>query len=331
MGETTKTMGTLVLKVRRKSVVALSTLIKIEMVIAGVLSVIAEGIITYFLLSFFNLPFILIYILLPIFWLIQWIIGPYLVGRRTVEVGPEHPIYGWVYNIVKEIAEKSGIRPPRVFISDDPFPNAFAYGNYITGKRVAVTRPLLDILTDDELKAVIAHEIGHIKHFDVEIGMAIGLIPSALGFISNLLLNFGWVALLFAVDEAALLLGIILLAIGFLLLALTILINVFVLWFNRLRESYADYHAVSIFKSQGWNLATALAKIQIYMQNVRVDPFTGIILTVPPMKIRESDPNELLNKWLNQNVSPFADVLMTHPHPARRVQLIYKLAFSESR
>ncbi|MEM0373023.1 MAG: zinc metalloprotease HtpX [Sulfolobaceae archaeon] len=301
------------------------------MIIAGILAAVAEGIITYFLLSFFNLPFILIYILLPLFWLVQWILGPYLVGRRATEIGPNDVAYGWVYNIVKEIAEKSKIKPPRVFISDDPFPNAFAYGNYITGKRVAITRPLLNILTDEELKAVIAHEIGHIKHFDVEIGMAIGLIPSALGFISNLLLNFGWIALLFAVDEYALLLGIIMIAVGFLLLALTILINIFVLWFNRLRESYADYHAVTLFKSQAWNLATALAKIQIYMQNVRVDPFTGIILTVPPMKIRETDPNELLNKWLNQNVSPFADVLMTHPHPARRVQLIYKLAFSEVR
>lgn len=307
----------------------LDTVLKLEMIIAGILTVIVEGVITYLLISILNLPYILVYIALPILWFIQWLIGPYLVSRRSVEINQNDPIYGWLYNMVADVAKLSKIRTPRVFISDIPFPNAYAYGNYITGKRIAITRPLLDILTEEELKAVIAHELGHIKHFDVEIGMAIGLIPSALGFIGNLLLNFGFAALIFAVDEAALLFGLIMLAVGFVLIGLTIFINVFVLWFNRLRESFADYHTVVLFRKDAWHLATALAKIQIYMQNVKVDPFTGIILTVPPMKIRESNPEELLSKWLNEKVSYFSDFLMTHPHPARRVQLIYRLAFFE--
>jgi len=294
------------------------------MFIAAILTVLAEIAIVLFILSFFNISLFFAAIILPIYWLIQWIISPYLITGRVAEIFPYDPIYGWIYKEVEEIAKKSNIKMPKVFITDDPFPNAFAYGNYLTGKRVAITRPLLEILNEDELKAVLAHEIGHVKHFDVEIGMAIGLIPSTLGFIGNLLLNLGFLQIAFAIDEFALILGFMLLAIGSILIAFTLFINIFMLWFNRLRESYADLHSISISSENAQNLARALAKIQLYMKNVRIDPFKGIILTVPPMRIKEENADELLNKWLNEKVSPFADLMTTHPHPAKRVQLIYK-------
>ncbi|HLI45876.1 MAG TPA: zinc metalloprotease HtpX [Geobacterales bacterium] len=300
--------------------------LRMKMFIASSLTVLAEAIVVLFILSFLNLSLFYAVVLLPLYWLIQWLISPYLVLGRAKEINQNDPSYGWLYRDVEEIAKESGVRMPKVFITNDPFPNAFAFGNYVSGKRVAITKPLLDILNEDELKAVIAHEIGHIKHYDVEIGMAIGLIPSTLGFIGNFLLNIGLLQITFALDEIALVLGFMMLAIGSVLLALTLFINVFMLWFNRLRESYADLHSVSILKENALNLARGLAKIQIYMKNVRIDPFRGIIVTVPPMKIKEENPEELLNKWLNEKVSPFADALMTHPHPAKRVQLIYKAA-----
>lgn len=288
------------------------------------LTIISEAIVTYILLQLLHFPVIAVIPFLGLFWLIQWLISPYLVARDSFEITEDDPYYGRVYEMVKRIAIASGIKPPRVFIVNAPYPNAFAYGNYVTGKRVGITSPLLNILSEEELATVIGHEVGHIKHNDVEIGMAIGLIPSVLGFVSNLLLNLGWVSLIFAVDETDLLLGIVMLAIGGALFIITLTLQLFVLWFNRLRESYADFHAVQLFGKDAINLANALAKIEIYMQNVRLDPFTGIIVTASPVKVKETDPSILVEEWLNEKPSPFSDILSTHPDPAKRVQMIYK-------
>jgi len=288
------------------------------------LTIISEAIVTYILLQLLNFPVFAVIPFLGLFWLIQWLISPYLVARNSFEITEDDPYYGRVYEMVKRIAIASGIKPPRVFIVNAPYPNAFAYGNYVTGKRIGITSPLLNILSEEELAAVIGHEVGHIKHNDVEIGMAIGLIPSVLGFVSNLLLNLGWISLIFAVDETDLLFGIVMLAVGGALFIITLTLQLFVLWFNRLRESYADFHAVRLFGKDAINLANALAKIEIYMQNVRLDPFTGIIVTASPVKVKETDPSILVEEWLNEKPSPFSDILSTHPDPAKRVQMIYK-------
>ena len=288
------------------------------------LTIISEAIVTYILLQLLNFPVIAVIPFLGLFWLIQWLISPYLVARDSFEITEDDPYYGRVYEMVKRIAIASGIKPPRVFIVNAPYPNAFAYGNYVTGKRIGITSPLLNILSEEELAAVIGHEVGHIKHNDVEIGMAIGLIPSVLGFVSNLLLNLGWISLIFAVDETDLLFGIVMLAVGGALFIITLTLQLFVLWFNRLRESYADFHAVQLFGKDAINLVNALAKIEIYMQNVRLDPFTGIIVTASPVKVKETDPSILVEEWLNEKPSPFSDILSTHPDPAKRVQMIYK-------
>ena len=288
------------------------------------LTIISEAIVTYILLQLLHFPVIAVIPFLGLFWLIQWLISPYLVARDSFEITEDDPYYGRVYEMVKRIAIASGIKPPRVFIVNAPYPNAFAYGNYVTGKRIGITSPLLNILSEEELAAVIGHEVGHIKHNDVEIGMAIGLIPSVLGFVSNLLLNLGWISLIFAVDETDLLFGIVMLAVGGALFIITLTLQLFVLWFNRLRESYADFHAVQLFGKDAINLVNALAKIEIYMQNVRLDPFTGIIVTASPVKVKETDPTILVEEWLNEKPSPFSDILSTHPDPAKRVQMIYK-------
>jgi heat shock protein HtpX len=288
------------------------------------LTIISEAIVTYILLQLLNFPVIAVIPFLGLFWLIQWLISPYLVARDSFEITEDDPYYGRVYEMVKRIAIASGIKPPRVFIVNAPYPNAFAYGNYVTEKRIGITSPLLNILSEEELAAVIGHEVGHIKHNDVEIGMAIGLIPSVLGFVSNLLLNLGWISLIFAVDETDLLFGIVMLAVGGALFIITLTLQLFVLWFNRLRESYADFHAVQLFGKDAINLVNALAKIEIYMQNVRLDPFTGIIVTASPVKVKETDPSILVEEWLNEKPSPFSDILSTHPDPAKRVQMIYK-------
>ncbi|AEB95282.1 peptidase M48, Ste24p [Metallosphaera cuprina Ar-4] len=99
------------------------------------------------------------------------------------------------------------------------------------------------MLTKEELSAVSAHEIGHIKHEDVEIGTTLVLIPTALGYISTIPINLGVLAITIAADQFHLLLATFLLTLGIVLLAATFTLKIFVLWFNRLRELYADYNS----------------------------------------------------------------------------------------
>ncbi|QKR00791.1 M48 family metalloprotease [Metallosphaera tengchongensis] len=296
----------------------------LSMVISTLLVVLSEGLILLVIASILKVPVLFMIPALLVFWLIQYLISPYLVGRNSLEVSPGGQ-YGWLYNLVAEIALRSGVKPPRVFLVDSPYPNAFAFGNSLTGRRVGITVPLLEILNREELVAVIAHEIGHIKHKDVEIGMTLGLIPTALGYISTLLLNLGFFTILLAADEVEFLAALLLMALGTVLFIVTFTLQIFVLWFNRLRESYADYHSFSLLGEGSEALLTALAKIEIYMQKVRLDPFTGIIVTAAPVKVEEEDPYLLVKEWLRKKVSVFTDILSTHPHPARRAQMIETL------
>lgn len=300
--------------------------LKLTMMIAGALTVLAEYLVLRFLLGFLGIPLVFVFPFLFVFWLFQWLIGPYVVGRNTTEVMPGDPYYGWLYEMVSQLAYAAGMKkPPRVFVADEPFPNAFAYGNYITGKRIAITLPLINIATPEELRAVIAHELGHIKHNDVEIGLALGLIPTAIGYVSWMLINTGWLLLGLAASEEEFITAIVSLTVGGFLYAVTILLQIFVLWFNRLRESYADYHAYQLLGPSSSHLATALAKIVIYMQRVRVDPFMGIVVTANTVKIDTNEPYKLVREWLTVKTSFLMDFFSTHPHPAKRVQMLEKL------
>jgi len=66
------------------------------------------------------------------------------------------------------------------------------------------------------------------------------------------------------------------------------------------------------------------------MKNVRLDPFRGIIVTVPPTRVKESDPDLLLEELLKEKVSVFSDIFSTHPHPAKRVKMLYELTTKEA-
>ncbi len=82
-------------------------------------------------------------------------------GRRIFESDDPR-----LYGTVRRLAERAGTPMPAVYIIDEPFPNAFALGRTPDKAMVAATRPLLDILDDDELEGVMGHELSHIIHRD---------------------------------------------------------------------------------------------------------------------------------------------------------------------
>jgi heat shock protein HtpX len=93
------------------------------------------------------------------------------------------------YRIVENLAITIGIQTPRVFIIEDPAPNAFATGRDPKHAVVAATTGLLSIMDDRELESVMAHEMGHVENYDIRVGMiAFGLV-SAIGLLTDIVLR----------------------------------------------------------------------------------------------------------------------------------------------
>lgn len=93
------------------------------------------------------------------------------------------------YRIVENLAITTGMPTPKVYLIDDPAPNAFATGRDPKHAIVAATTGILDIMDDRELEAVMAHEMGHVQNYDIRVSMiAFGLV-SAIGILSDLALR----------------------------------------------------------------------------------------------------------------------------------------------
>lgn len=94
-----------------------------------------------------------------------------------------------LFRIVENLAITLGITTPKVYIIDDPAPNAFATGRDPKHAVVAATTGLLDIMDDRELAAVMAHEMGHVQNYDIRVSMITFGLVSAIGLISDLVLR----------------------------------------------------------------------------------------------------------------------------------------------
>jgi len=183
--------------------------------------------------------------------IIQWLMAPKIINAlyRVREAGPE---YSDIRDMLVELSSRSKLKPPKLMIAELPIPNAFAYGSPLTGNMVAVTRGLLNTLSRDELEAVLAHEVGHLKHRDVQLMMFLSILPAIFYYIGYSL----YFSALFNRDRGS---GLFIL--GILSIFIYYILSLIVLWVSRIREYYADFHAVSIVKQGGVKLANALVKI----------------------------------------------------------------------
>ena len=97
-----------------------------------------------------------------------------------------------LYRIVENLSITTGLPMPRVYIVDDPAPNAFATGRDPKHSHVAATTGLLEILDDTELEGVMAHEMGHIQNYDIRVMMIVFACVSVIGLISDFFLRMMW-------------------------------------------------------------------------------------------------------------------------------------------
>jgi len=91
-----------------------------------------------------------------------------------------------LYSIVRRVASKAGIPMPKVYLMENPTPNAFATGRNPSHAAVAVTTGILNLLDYDELEGVIAHEIAHISNRDILIGTIAATFAAAIMFLADM-------------------------------------------------------------------------------------------------------------------------------------------------
>lgn len=95
-----------------------------------------------------------------------------------------------LYNIVENLSITTGLPMPKVYVIDDKAPNAFATGRDPQHASVAATTGLLDIMNDKELTAVMAHEMSHVKNYDIRVSMIVFGLVCVVGLISDLAFRF---------------------------------------------------------------------------------------------------------------------------------------------
>ncbi len=97
-----------------------------------------------------------------------------------------------LYRIVENLSITDGLPTPTIYIIGDPAPNAFATGRDPQHASVAVTQGLLNMMTDTELEGVIAHELGHVKNYDIRVSMIVFGLVAAISLIADILLRMTW-------------------------------------------------------------------------------------------------------------------------------------------
>ena len=174
-----------------------------------------------------------------------------------------------LYRVVENLAITEGLPTPRVFIINDSAPNAFATGRDPQHAVVAATTGLLDLMDDSELEGVMAHEMGHVKNYDIRVSLIVFGLVLAIGLIADIFLRiilWGGRSRDSGVGGPALL---IILAIGIVAAILSPLVAVMVqAAVSRQREYLADATGAMTTRHPE-ALASALAKLEANAQPVR--------------------------------------------------------------
>lgn len=209
-----------------------------------------------------------------------------------------------LHGIIEELAARSGIPKPRVYIVPSEVPNAFATGRDPGHSAVAVTEGILRLLDREELKGVLAHELSHIKHRDVLIGTVAATIAMAITFLASII---RWGALFGGYSRGRGRGGLELLALAVLAPLAAMFIQLAI---SRSREYAADASGAGA-SGNPLGLAEALLKLEAANRRSRgmASPSTAHMFTVHSVR-----------------GSFFASLFSTHPPIEERVKRLRRLA-----
>ena len=268
--------------------------------------------------------------------LAQWLVAPYIIeGLYGVkEADPES--YRELHAMLESLSSKAGIRKPKLMIAETPVPNAFAYGSPLSGPRVAVTRGLLNNLSNEEIEAVLGHELGHLKHRDVQLMMFASVLPSLFYILSRYFFFAGYE------EERR---GDVI-AISLISLAAYYVLSLFTLYLSRLREYYADFFSVQIApnpREGSRRLMNALAKIVLSTSKLKTSGMKLGIMGFKELLIADPDSAETeasalsstygidegVRRLLKRKLTlaeRLIELFSTHPNIVKRLKALEELA-----
>jgi heat shock protein HtpX len=307
---------------------------------AGTLAIIfglSTLVFTVILSLFTTFSFVTLGILVVAFNIFQWLISPYIIGSlyRIREIREdENPK---LHAMIEEISRKSGIKKPRLMLAQIPIPNAFAYGSPIAGNRVAVTDGMLKALDQGEVEAVLGHELGHLKHRDVQVMMFVSLLPALFYYIGYSFMMSSWYQGRRNEGGGGAMLGLAFMAFSWIL-------NMFILYLSRLREYYADRHSALVVENGSQKLSTGLAKIAQATKNMgrtkkqkqNLGAFKALFIADPDHAETDSmaisamrlNDQKLVDDILARKVTTLErviEIFSTHPNIVKRLKALQNL------
>jgi heat shock protein HtpX len=277
----------------------------------------------------------------------QWLLAPYLIGwiYKVKELRQDEKPE--LHQIVNDLSRKSGIAVPKLMLANIPMANAFAYGSPLTGNRVAVTQGLLDSLDNGEVEAVLGHELGHVKHHDVQVMMVASFLPALFYYIGySMMLSgvFGGSGKKSGGGNNALF--------GIAFMAFSWVLTLFTLYLSRLREYYADRHSVSVVENGAHKLSTGLVTIVQESkksskpkkdQQKGNSSFRALFIADPERASADAaesfasnftNKDDLLRDQLAKKPTKadnFKEILSTHPNITKRLRALQDLSTGQEK
>jgi len=268
--------------------------------------------------------------------LVQYLISPKIVemSMKVDYVGEEEAPR--LHRMVEELSTQAGIPKPRVGISQLNIPNAFAFGRSKKDGRVCVTGRIMELLSEEELRAVLGHEVSHIKNRDMTTITIMSVVPMVLWFAAWSFMFSG------GRDRGNTV------ALGIVAFILYFVTNLLVLYGSRIREYYADQDSVKL-GNPPHALASALYKLVYGSARVdkkelkQMEGYKAFFASDPSRargeiqelsqvdadmsgSIEEEELTAMRDRKINISTSDkVMELLSTHPNMVSRVKRLGKL------
>jgi heat shock protein HtpX len=207
--------------------------------------------------------------------------------------------YPHLYAMVQDLTQRAGMPMPKMYISPNQQPNAFATGRTPDHAAVCVTQGILPVLTEDELRGVLAHELSHVKNRDILIGSVAAAVALGITFAARMAM---WGAIFGGRDNEG---GNAFGAIAMMILA-PIAAGLMQMALSRSREFQADASGAHLLHD-GEPLARALEKIEASAKQI-------------PMNISPAEAQAYIVNPLTGRKVEFANMFSTHPPTAERIR-----------
>lgn len=219
-----------------------------------------------------------------------------MTGAREIEK-KDNPR---LYNIVENLAITTGLPMPKVYVIEDAAPNAFATGRDPQHAMVAATTGLMDIMDDKELTAVMAHEMSHVKNYDIRVSMIVFGLVCVIGLISDVAYRMMFYGNRRRNEEGS--------PVGYVLIALAAILSPILaalaqMAVSRQREYLADASAVNITRYPE-GMIEALKKLQSHSRPMKSQNVAAASMYI----------NDPLRKGF------FNNLLSTHPPIEKRIE-----------